>query len=162
MSSNSTSVKPFTNAQEALSYIMAGNSRVTARSKLTGTRFTYRVKKSRPSSPTYVSLLTGSDNNTGYTYLGTIFSEYNGNPAGNYKHNEERSPIRKDAPGARAWDWIYKQLRAGHLPENLELFHEGRCGKCARALTTPASLLRGLGETCYVSLGHAARTSRAA
>jgi hypothetical protein len=30
----------------------------------------------------------------------------------------------------------------------MELWHEGRCGKCGRALTVPESIESGLGPVC--------------
>ena len=34
------------------------------------------------------------------------------------------------------------------IPEHLEIFHEGRCCACGRKLTTPESILSGIGPEC--------------
>ena len=36
---------------------------------------------------------------------------------------------------------------------NLDIFHVGNCGRCGKKLTTPESILTGLGPTCSKNLG---------
>ncbi len=35
------------------------------------------------------------------------------------------------------------------MPEQLEVWHEGCCGKCGRKLTDAESIARGIGPECY-------------
>lgn len=132
----------FRAADRAIAYVMAGKARFTLRSTVTGQRFTYKVVVK--GSVAFVSVLTGPDNTASYTYLGTIFDGHT------YRHGR-KSPIGPSAPSALAFDWAFKKLAAGQLPSTLEIHHCGRCGRCGRDLTTPESIMRGLGEICASS-----------
>lgn len=123
------------------SYMFAGNARMTLVSRATGGRFTYRVRRSDADKPWFVSVLTGRDNEADYQFLGTIFE------GGDYRHGR-RSRIGRDAPSARAFDWFYRALRADTFPPQLEVWHEGRCGRCGRLLTVPESIASGFGPEC--------------
>lgn len=129
-------------------FVLAGNATFTLRSVRTGTRFTYRVRKTRADAPWFVSVLTGNDNEHAYTYLGTIHQR---NEA--YRHGV-KSPLAYDAPSAKAFAWFWPHLeecfrrQRGELGPNLEVWHEGRCGRCGRKLTVPESIASGLGPEC--------------
>lgn len=130
-------------------FVLAGNARFTIVSKVTGKRFTFRVQASRASdaeraAPTlfFVSVLTGSCNETAYTFLGTIFGRTR-------FVRGRKSSIGQDAPSAKAFAWFWTALSVrGVVPATCEVWHEGRCGKCGRALTDPASIEMGLGPKC--------------
>jgi hypothetical protein len=128
-------------AARARDFILAGDARFTFRSAKTGARYTYRVTQPKDGVPHFVKVLTGSDNESDYTFLGTIFE------ASTYRHGR-RSHIGQDAPSAKAFAWAWEHIAKGELPEALEVFHEGRCGRCGRALTTPASVSQGYGPEC--------------
>lgn len=122
-------------------FLLAGNSRFTIVSTGTGQRFTYRVRKA-DDKPAFVSLLSGSDNENDYEFLGTIFNERS------YRHGQ-KSRVGKNALSAKAIDWfLQKLLIEGRVPETVEFWHEGRCGRCARALTDPVSIQSGFGPEC--------------
>jgi len=132
---------------QAKAFVLAGKATITLVSKVTGTRFTYRVTKGEfvPSNNAeemkvlhFVSVLSAPDD---YTFLGTIFEETN------YRHGR-RSPFGEDAPSARAFAWCWKRIANGELPTNVEIWHEGRCGRCGRALTVPQSIETGIGPVC--------------
>ncbi len=136
----------FSSAPEAVRFILAGNARVTLVSAKTGTRFTYRVVRPEAEGPFFVSLLNGSDNERDYVFLGTIF--VNANTPAVFRHGT-RSRIGPDAPSSRALAWAWNQyLSHGLIPPACEIHHEGRCGKCGRALTVPESIASGLGPIC--------------
>lgn len=127
-------------------FMLAGNAHVTFQSRRTDTRFTYRVqaaifarKPQRDGGPShFVSVLTGPDN---YTYLGCVYRRQI------YAHGK-KSRIAKDAPSAVAFAWVWGHLSAGKMHPELAIYHEGRCGKCGRRLTTPESIATGLGPVC--------------
>ncbi len=132
----------FTTRQEARRFALGGNARITAVSKKTGTRFTYRIRRPAEDKPWFVQALTGSDNEGDYTFFGTIFADGAFRPSA-------KSRITPDAPSVKAFAWIWSQLRAdGELPDTLDLHHEGRCGRCGRALTVPESIESGFGPEC--------------
>lgn len=130
----------------AKEFALAGRARLTLVSEKTGTRFTYRISKPTSrgegeTTPWFVALLSGSDNESDFEYLGTIFHD------GAYRHGR-KSRIGSEAPSARAFAWAWKYLTRGELPPNCEVWHEGRCGCCGRALTVPESVASGFGPVC--------------
>jgi hypothetical protein len=146
----------FKDAQSAMRYMMAGKAIITIRSVKTGTRFTYRLRLKEPEEGqngtqrgpvTFVGVLTGPENTSNYQYLGHIFSTQ-----GVYWHGR-KSKISKDAPAAKAFDWTFKQLSQGKLPDVLEIWHEGSCGRCGRTLTVPESISSGFGPECVSKVG---------
>jgi hypothetical protein len=134
-------------ADDVREFALAGNARLTLVSKRTGTRFTYRIRRPSPDKPHFVALLTQPDNENGYTFLGTIFLPETGVEYATYRHGRNSS-IAVDAEGARAFEWFFKNLRVNRLSDQLEVWHEGRCGRCGRPLTVPESIINGLGPEC--------------
>lgn len=132
---------------DAKRFILGGNATVTFRSKSTGNRFTYRVRLSEDGRMYFVSLLVGENNNSDYQYLGHIF-----NDTLLYVHGR-KSKIGQDAPSSVAFRWVWKQLTQQRLPDALEIWHDGTCGRCGRKLTVPESVKSGFGPECITKLG---------
>ncbi len=142
-------------------FVLAGNATITIRSQKTETRFTFRIRtpaeKKHGSNIWFVSTLTGSDNNNTYQYIGQIRDTLL------YDHGR-RSRITADAPSAKAFQWFWNMVEGGHseydravrLFEQLEVWHEGRCGRCGRKLTVPESIESGFGPDCIQHIGLAA------
>ena len=132
-------------AEEAMSFIQAGNATFTVVSKKTQARFTYKVTESNDGRVFFVGVLTGPNNETDYQYLGVIRD-------GLFRRTT-KSRISEDAPSAVAFRWTYDQLGRGEMPAALEVWHEGRCGRCGRTLTVPESVATGSGPECSEKLG---------
>lgn len=133
-------------AAHALRFILAGNARVTLVSRRTGARFTFRVRVSRDNPLIhFVAVMNGPNNEEDFAYLGTIFSQPQGTRT--YRHGM-KSRIASTAPSAVAFAWAFGKLARGTSPEELEVHHEGRCGRCGRVLTTPESISTGIGPVC--------------
>lgn len=134
---------------DARDFVLAGRATVTLQNTRTGGRYTFSVNRARPERKGdeppprwYVGLLTGPDNGSDYTFLGTIFD------GTDYRHGR-RSRITPDAPGAKAFAWFWQLLAAGvEPPPALAIYHEGRCGRCGRPLTVPESIRTGIGPVC--------------
>jgi hypothetical protein len=138
--------RQFTDGEAAKAFMLAGNARVTLKSLATGTRFTYQIRppKARDGeAPTiwFVGLLTGTDNESSYTYMGCL-----NEPRGFWQ--TAKSPISPDAKSVKAFDWCWQAIRHGRLPVGVEVWHEGRCGRCGRTLTVPESIASGFGPEC--------------
>jgi len=59
------------------------------------------------------------------------------------------SKVLPDALSYKGFDWFFKMLKFNvALPEYVQVYHEGRCGRCGRKLTTPASIEAGFGPEC--------------
>lgn len=136
----------FDNIDHLCTFLFAGNSTITLRSVQSLTRFTYRVRKpenQQGSVEFFVSLLNGPDNESNYSYLGHIFKDSRA-----YCHGR-KSKIGVDAPSARAFEWFYKVvIETKTLSPKVEVWHEGRCGRCNRKLTVPTSIASGIGPEC--------------
>lgn len=122
---------------------LSGKAIVTFRSGKTGNRFTYKIVRSKKKPMFWVSLLTGSDNESSYTFMGQINN-------GKYFHSL-RSNISYDAQGAKVFSWIWERI--DNLPDSIEVFHEGRCLRCGRVLTVPESIETGFGPECITKVG---------
>lgn len=130
-----------TTAEAVRTFALAGKARLTLVSEATGHRFTYRIKRSEDGKVHFVSLLNGPDNETAYTYLGFIRD-------GRYDHGK-KSKIGADAHSNKAFAWVMGNiLERDRVPEKVEVWHEGRCGRCGRALTVPESIESGIGPEC--------------
>lgn len=92
----------------------------------------------------FVSVLTGPENTTDYTYLGQIVQR----PAPRYEHGR-KSRIGPDAPSAKAAQWYLSRLFGGGDLGDVQVWHDGSCGRCGRDLTDPLSVSRGIGPECW-------------
>lgn len=130
----------FADAQAALAFINAGNATFTLKSEKTGAHFTFKARAKKDGSVTFLNLLNGPDNESDYAYVGLL--------RGNRVVHTAKSRVGADAPSMRALGWALEHLRAGQIPAALGVYHEGRCGRCARKLTHPESIESGFGPEC--------------
>ena len=130
----------------AITYIIGGKGKAT----LVGhhDRFTYRFRSPDTHSCVWVSVLTGSDNESDYKYIGFIPTRDGQVPQ--MVAGQKGSP---DAPSFKALAWyLNKAFKNPDAAEQATFVHEGICGKCGRALTVPESIERGIGPTCWGSM----------
>ena len=147
-------------AAAALAFITAGNAYFTIRSQKTGTRYTYRVSRAKPNAgycqwckaepcrcvpPYFVSLLSGPENTSDYTYLGMVRE--------NLFRLTRASKMNETSLPVRAFRWVWEHLVRRELPPQTEIWHEGRCGRCGRMLTVPESVAAGIGPECAGRMG---------
>ncbi len=126
----------------ARTFVFAGKATITLVSLKTGTRFTYKVKRSKTNENLFfVLVLIGPDNEMDYHYLGTVFEN------GQFRVTA-KSVISPESPSARAFAWFTKLLNHQTFPASFEVWHEGKCGACGRKLTVPGSIASGLGPEC--------------
>jgi hypothetical protein len=127
-------------------FALAGNARFTLVSKATQTRFTYKVRVSEDNATMhFVSVLTGPDNWSNYSYLGYI-------RRGVYFHGGAKARISAEAPSAKAFAWFWRNLARSADLSQVEVHHCGACGRCGRALTVPESIQSGFGPECIGKL----------
>lgn len=134
-------------------FITAGDAIFTVASP--DRHFTYRVTKREPdpnsryTTPAYfVSLLTGSDNENDYTYMGMLEAS-----SGRVyltkasKYNAQSTPFK-------VVNWGLGLVWRGRpAPDGYSIHHEGRCGRCGRTLTHPESIVTGFGPDCIGMVG---------
>lgn len=129
------------NHSDALKFIFAGKSTFTVINTQTDNRFTFYLKLSKTSNLFFVKVLSGPET---YTYIGTCANGY-------FKHSK-KSVISADAQSVKVFNYILNRLRMNTLQDFVEIWHEGKCGKCGRPLTVPSSIENGLGPSCLKKL----------
>lgn len=123
--------------EDCLPFILAGNSTVTFKNSETSNRFTFKVTKNKNNDIYFVKVLTNPDT---YTFIGSINNKI-------YKHST-KSGISNSAQSVKVFNWVLSKLISGTLPDFIEIWHEGRCGRCGRELTVPSSIASGFGPEC--------------
>lgn len=139
-------VSKFIAKEKHKQFIFAGNAYFTVRNSKTGNRFTFRVGKPKiqridKQEAHFVSVLTGPQNTDDYSFLGTIFNQ------SFYKYSI-KSRVDEKAQSQKVWAWFFKNLVDGTLPDFIEVWHEGYCGRCGKLLTVPESIEAGFGPDC--------------
>lgn len=68
-------------------------------------------------------------------------------------HNlQQRSVLVKEYTSAFEYSW--KAIITGKVPDSLIILHKGRCSYCGRPLSDAESLMKGLGPVCRKNLGY--------
>ena len=126
-------------------FILAGKAIFTV-ANAGGKHYTFRVTHKEASGAYaeawFLSLLTGPDNTSDYTYVGMLSDRGLVRLTAKSKYNEQSEPVRV-ARWALSIVWW-----GGELPEGYAINHEGRCCRCGRTLTTPSSIEAGIGPEC--------------
>jgi hypothetical protein len=134
----------------ARAFILGGNATVTLESTRTGARFTFKVMAAKDGGLSFVKVLTGADNENDFEYFGLIRED-------RFSHAREgKTRISPNAPSAVAFAWAWPHIVAGNVPAGLNVWHEGRCGRCNRKLTVPESIESGFGPECSGRMSKAA------
>ena len=124
----------------ALALMQAGKAIITLESQKTGVHFTYKIRESQNKPGWYFcSVLTGPDNGRDYTYFGSMVDQRFIKTRG--------SKISEEAKSVKAFVYTLDNLALGRTP-SVNIYHEGRCCRCGRTLTTPESVSLGIGPEC--------------
>lgn len=137
--------------EEIERFTLAGNATLTLVSKKTGKRYTFKVNKPndwRAERPIwFVSVLKGADNTSDFGYIGEI--RRNSVAAGTTVYNQGRKCWRDWYAASEAFEWFWDRVRnRRQLSDQVEVWHEGKCGRCGRKLTVPESVASGFGPEC--------------
>lgn len=129
-------------------FIFAGKSTFTIRNTATGNRVTFRLRKKQNRKTNlplwFVTAMTGSDNEASYSFIGTQFSLI----PKDFKPKAYAYP-----KPVEVWKWFISNLNNISRYPMVEVWHEGRCGKCGRKLTVPESIESGIGPECRKHIG---------
>jgi hypothetical protein len=123
--------------EKAIDFILGGKAFVTFQNPASGNRYTYKVVKHKLDDIYFVNVLTGPDT---YQFVGSIKNYV-------FRHSK-KSKIALDSRSVIVFDYVIHHLGMGTLDTSIEIFHDGRCGKCGRQLTDPISVETGLGPHC--------------
>jgi hypothetical protein len=145
-------------------WILAGSATFTLVSKKSGRRFTYKVQKAKnetgkplPNDIYFIKVLTGCNNETDYAFFAYIKIPTDSHRLAIYKHSE-KSRLAEEAESCQVARWFFTEVLCRELfgnvqqgkqfPAPLEVWHEGKCGRCGRKLTAPESIASGVGPEC--------------
>jgi hypothetical protein len=142
----------YTNAAQAATAMLAGNATITLVSLKSNARYTFKIvaskRKEGDTRPPvhFVRWLHAKDvdDDKSYKYMGMISEA----PRRNFVATKATKDEVKGSVAFKAFGWALGQLLAGNLPEQLEVWHEGRCCRCGRKLTVPESIAAGIGPEC--------------
>ena len=91
----------------------------------------------------FVNLLTGPCNESNYTYMGML------DPNLLNVRLTRKSRFSENSLPVQVVRWGLKMLKEGRpLPDGYAVYHEGKCCRCGRKLTTPESIVKGIGPEC--------------
>ena len=131
--------------EDAIRFMFAGKSIVTFLNTKTENKFTYKITKSKDGDLFFVNVLKEvGDGEFAYSYIGIVANNV-------YKHGK-KSNLRFDSQQVKVFSYVLERLNAGNLQDVIEVWHEGKCGKCGKPLTTPDSIDTGFGPTCFKTL----------
>ena len=138
--------KQLTDINDIKKFVFGGNATVTLLSAKSEKHFTFKVKvakKDDETAPFFVSVLSGADNYSNYSYVGVI--------TGDKKEFKltQKSKVGADAISYKAFKFFFVNLMKGKIHSDLKVYHSGKCGRCGRKLTTPTSIERGMGDVCF-------------
>ena len=123
-------------------FFLGGNATFTVDNGK-GEHFTYKIRQPKPEMPFFVSLMTGPDNESNFTYMGVV------SPLDGHVKLTAKSRVTNEAKSVKVAQWaLNKVWTNGELPEGYNIRHAGKCGCCGRKLTNPDSLTNGIGPEC--------------
>ena len=125
-------------------FIFGGNATFTIVNTDSKKYFPFKVRKSKDSDEVFfVSIMNHSVNNYNHNFLGTFFSKDNC-----YK-TSKKSSIKSDTTSSKVISWFFNYfINSEEKYPTVQVYHDGKCGKCGRKLTTPESVKSGLGPIC--------------
>ena len=121
---------------KAMLFMLAGKSTFTLKNVKSGNHLTYSVSKKENKNIWFVKSKFGYD----FKYIGYI------NSRGLFSIT--RKSWNTDSINTAVFLSFFRYIKCNRTPNGLELWHEGRCGRCGRKLTDPASIEAGFGPEC--------------
>ncbi len=122
------------------------NAIVTIHNPATGNHRTFKVSTSKLDGTRFLSLLTGSDNNSSYTSFAIVGTGQYDRVAFTFKKYRARPGDKKTN-----WEVFTDMINRPAFYQNekgLDYMISSRCRRCNRTLTHPESLAIGLGPDC--------------
>jgi len=124
-------------------FILGGKANFTVENSITKNRFTYTINQNKKDNKMYfvkVSYAYGE-----YMYIGALINTSYG-----FKFKISAKLIESETPpSVKVIEYIIKwYLNLDHPHQNMIFYHHGHCCRCGRVLTTPESVIKGIGPFC--------------
>jgi len=132
---------------KALPYMLAGKSEVTMISTQTGNTLSYKIikKKSDKNESEFIYFIYHISENE-LIYAGIMVYKEDIDTFEFYKG--QKGNLDTDHIAIKGLLSVVNKLHKGNYDIPVEIYHCGRCGKCGKRLTTPDSILSGVGPEC--------------
>jgi len=122
--------------------LLAGSATLTFESKRTGQYFTYTVK-----------LRPKAHNEDPDEYIVISKTVTIGVLEGMQFIYKPAVLVGSESNDQLMFAWIWKHLiKAAHIDNYVNIYHVGKCVRCGRQLTTPESVLTGIGPECLKAI----------
>ena len=148
--------------KDAASFVFAGRCKFTLLRTDTGSRITFQFKRIKPKRgqtlPAYYEnsywvMYKYNEDTTdgkGYALIGTVYqgtryAESRRIEGYKYRQGDVYKALKH---GSQVMAWFLPKLLSATLPECIQVWHNGNCGRCGRDLTVPVSIHRGIGPEC--------------
>lgn len=137
---------------KALQFILAGKCEFILHSTKTNEDFKFEMTKQQTKENEnkfiyFLNTLHGYDK----TYAGVIW--FNDKTQEFQFSQGKKGQVASKELNIRSLIFVLNKLLKNETVQYLDVFHTGRCGKCGKKLTTPESILTGLGPTCSKRAG---------
>jgi hypothetical protein len=135
--------------QEIPQFIFSGKAEFQVVNKITGKKFVFKIVKKK--DVFFVSARLPKFDAPGFSesldFFGTIFDK------NNFVYSRSKARLKNDQSSVVFFQSIFQNLVTNSMPENFEVHHIGKCGRCARALTDLTSVATGFGADCAEKMG---------
>ena len=139
----------------ALRFMFSGNAVLTVVNRKSGSRLTFKIQRAKEAKhgrrPWFVKLGSGP----AFDYIGLIGERSQDTPDARLR--VKRGGTLQEQRGVAAFEWILRTLNTSKMAATItpliEIWHEGKCGRCARPLTDPESIKTGFGPECRKRMG---------
>lgn len=132
---------------KALPFLLAGKCEFTMVSGKTGISFSYKLskKESKLETTDYIYFLNIMENKQS-KYAGIIFFDAKDNKF--VFRKGKKGQLDNSDVKIKSILYVLNNLFNENYGLNVKIYHIGRCGRCGKKLTTPESILTGLGPEC--------------
>lgn len=141
--------------EEATRFIFAGKAVFTLRSVETGNRFTYKMNAAKGDDGKFKPDFHFAKMNVAgsFDYAGCVRDRKT-------FFQTKKSKVPANHQGLAALEYVLRHLADDSLDGRVEVWHEGRCGKCGKPLTVPESIRSGIGPECAKTIRRAVYAER--
>lgn len=137
----------FESAAAVMLYALAGRAVLTMKSVPTGRHLTFKIEVTDNNARRWYVSIKDQDR---FRYLGMLVDMGNSFQL----LLTQKSAFYRPSVPVQAFDWFAQHvLSRNTIPPELEVMHEGKCGRCGRTLTDPQSIELGIGPECAQVMG---------
>lgn len=136
----------------ALKFMLAGKCEFVLYSTKTKEKFEYKLtkKESNNKENEFIYFLNTKIDNE-YKYAGVIWFD---EKQGEFRFGQgAKGRVSGNHLNIRSLLFVMNKLHNEGEPKFCEVYHIGTCGRCGKKLTTPESIMTGLGPECCKKVG---------